>query len=70
MGRAQVLIIFITYSDIPSVVRLGGQKVISSEDENIFREDVPIAKVIPHPEYKRSLYYHDIGLLRLTRKVR
>lgn len=57
-------------SDKPSLVRLGGQKVITSEERNVFREDVPIAQVIVHPEYKRAFYYNDIGLLRLARRVK
>lgn len=43
--------------------------MITSDERNVFREDVPIAEVIAHPEYQRALYYNDIGLLRLSRRV-
>lgn len=57
-------------SDKPSLVRLGGQKVITNDHRNLIRQDLAIAQVLTHPQYKRSLYYNDIGLLRLATKVR
>ena len=44
--------------------------MITADERNLYRDDVPIAGVITHPEYRRALYYHDIGLLRLVRRVK
>lgn len=44
--------------------------MITADERNLYREDVLIAEVIVHPDYQRSLYYNDIGLLRLDRGVK
>lgn len=62
-------LITLSGSDKPSLVRLGGQKVITAEKRSVFK-DVLIAEVIVHPEYQRALYYNDIGLLRLAGRVK
>uniref|UniRef100_U5ESE3 Putative trypsin-like serine protease n=1 Tax=Corethrella appendiculata TaxID=1370023 RepID=U5ESE3_9DIPT len=50
------------------VARLGELSLNSTEDE-AFPEDFKVIETIPHPEYKASVRYNDIALLKLDRKV-
>ncbi|KAK6630239.1 hypothetical protein RUM43_014938 [Polyplax serrata] len=60
----------------PKTVRLGEHNMLTEEDcENGFGcapppVDIPIHKVIPHPEYSRPNLRNDIALIRLAEKVK
>jgi hypothetical protein len=47
-------------------VRIG---VTNLEDTN-HRQQLEVEEIIPHPEYRSSSHYHDIGLLRLKRSAK
>jgi len=47
-------------SEPPSQVRLGGDNLTLAEGE-----DLPIRRVIVHPEYNANTAYNDIALLEL-----
>ncbi|XP_018562070.1 serine protease persephone [Anoplophora glabripennis] len=49
----------------PSVVRLG----VANLTDTVHRQDIKVAEVIPHPDYKNPLVYNDIGLVKLEKKV-
>ncbi|KAB0801690.1 hypothetical protein PPYR_03881 [Photinus pyralis] len=52
----------------PKYVRLGDVKLFSnSGDENV--QDFTISQLIRHPDFKPPSNYHDIGLVKLNRKV-
>ena len=52
----------------PSVIRLGDQNLRSKSD-GLTEVDIPIAEFIKHENYKRSSYYDDIALIRMSRSV-
>lgn len=52
----------------PSIVRLGDQNIKSTLD-GLIEVDVPIAEFIRHENYRRSSYYNDIALIKMTRNV-
>ncbi|XP_030369987.1 serine protease snake [Scaptodrosophila lebanonensis] len=51
----------------PDMVRLGAQQLNSSSEG---QQDIKILIIILHPKYRSSSYYHDIALLKLTRRAR
>ncbi|XP_075146071.1 snake isoform X2 [Haematobia irritans] len=51
----------------PDMVRLGSQNLnVTSKHQ----KDIKILIIILHPKYRSSSYYHDIALLKLTKRVR
>ncbi|XP_053692147.1 uncharacterized protein LOC128740611 [Sabethes cyaneus] len=53
----------------PDVARFGDINIFSDEDDQ-FAQQLKIVQVIRHPDYKFSLSYNDIALLRLEKNVR
>lgn len=53
----------------PDYVRLGELDILSEEDE-AEPETLKIIEVIPHPDYKTSSKYNDIGLVKMEKKVK
>ncbi|XP_037819911.1 serine protease snake [Lucilia sericata] len=51
----------------PDMVRLGTQNLNRTTED---QQDIKILIIILHPKYRSSSYYHDIALLKLTRRVR
>lgn len=49
----------------PDIVKLGIQNI--NEDTEAL--EVEISKIIVHPKYRSSSYYHDIALIKLAKKV-
>ncbi|XP_076280507.1 serine protease persephone [Lasioglossum baleicum] len=52
--------------NVPIEVRLGHEDV-TSIDESVQR--IPISDIMYHPEYKISINYYDVAILKLKRKV-
>jgi len=52
----------------PSIVRLGDQN-LKTRTDGVNEMDVPIAEFITHEKYRRSSYYDDIALIKMTRSV-
>lgn len=52
----------------PTVVRLGDQN-LKSRTDGLSEVDIPIAEFITHEQYRRSSYYNDIALIKLSRSV-
>ncbi|XP_077284901.1 serine protease snk-like [Arctopsyche grandis] len=50
---------------IPVIVRLGEHNLTTQNQHNI--QDINIASIIIHPQYRSARKYHDIALLRLGR---
>lgn len=50
----------------PAMVRLGDQNL---RIDSLTEVDVTISEFIPHEQYRRSSYYYDIALIRLSRSV-
>ncbi|KAH8273146.1 hypothetical protein KR018_006424 [Drosophila ironensis] len=50
----------------PDMVRLGAQKL---NETSAAQQDIKILIIVLHPKYRSSAYYHDIALLKLTRRV-
>uniref|UniRef100_A0A182MQJ3 Peptidase S1 domain-containing protein n=1 Tax=Anopheles culicifacies TaxID=139723 RepID=A0A182MQJ3_9DIPT len=51
-----------------TIVRLGELSLSSSTDD-AFPEDYDVDERIPYPEYRQTSHYHDIALIKLSRKV-
>ncbi|XP_013100659.2 serine protease snake isoform X2 [Stomoxys calcitrans] len=51
----------------PDMVRLGSQNL---NETSKYQRDIKILIIILHPKYRSSSYYHDIALLKLTKRVR
>ncbi|KAK6639074.1 hypothetical protein RUM43_007344 [Polyplax serrata] len=58
-----------TSSGRPVKVRLGEYNLMKNDD-GAHPVDYAIAEIITHPEYKPPSKYHDIALLRLSRRVK
>lgn len=52
----------------PSIVRLGDQNLKSRQD-GLIEVDVPVAEFIKHENFRRSSYYEDIAVIKLSRAV-
>lgn len=52
---------------VPIEVRIGSEDLKSVGDD---AQRIPISNVIPHPEYKRSVNYNDVAILKLSTPVR
>lgn len=52
----------------PNVVRLGEQN-LKSDDDGAHVQDIGIASIMRHPDYKGSSKYFDIALFRLDRRA-
>ncbi|XP_067618713.1 serine protease snake isoform X2 [Eurosta solidaginis] len=50
----------------PDIVRLGTPNL---NENSTYTQDIGIALIILHPDYRTSTYYHDIGLMKLSRQV-
>ncbi|KAM8705163.1 hypothetical protein ACLKA7_009593 [Drosophila subpalustris] len=50
----------------PDMVRLGAQQLNVTSP---WQQDIKILIIILHPKYRSSSYYHDIALLKLTKRV-
>jgi secreted trypsin-like serine protease len=61
-----VYILNTDFSGRAKYVRIG---VTNLEDTN-HRQQLEVEEIIPHPEYRSSSHYHDIGLLRLKRSAK
>ncbi|XP_015593322.1 serine protease snake isoform X2 [Cephus cinctus] len=53
-------------SRVPVLVRLGNDDLGTVIPDPL---EIPISKIIIHPEYNLSTYYHDIAILKLEKKV-
>ncbi|KAG6439401.1 hypothetical protein O3G_MSEX000740, partial [Manduca sexta] len=53
----------------PVVVRLGDQNIDPSVDDGADPIDVPIRKILKHPEYRPPKVYNDIALMELATNV-
>ncbi|XP_037943720.1 serine protease snake-like [Teleopsis dalmanni] len=51
----------------PDMVRLGA---VNLNITSIYQQDIKILLIILHPKYQSSSYYHDIALLKLTKRVK
>ncbi|XP_034113385.2 serine protease snake isoform X1 [Drosophila albomicans] len=51
----------------PDMVRLGAQQLNVTSP---WQQDIKILIIILHPKYRSSSYYHDIALLKLTKRVK
>ncbi|KAG5336657.1 SNAK protease, partial [Acromyrmex charruanus] len=51
---------------VPVEVRVGSEDLKSVGDA----QRIPISNVIPHPQYKRSVNYNDVAILKLSTPVR
>lgn len=58
--------LFLNFSEMPSIVRLGGTKLKSSPEKYT---DYGVRNVYQHPQYKKHTLYNDIGLIRLLKSV-
>lgn len=50
------------------MVRLGDQNIKSRQD-GLQEVDIAIAEFIKHEQYRRSAYYYDIALIKMSRSV-
>ncbi|KAH8340519.1 hypothetical protein KR059_000426, partial [Drosophila kikkawai] len=51
----------------PDMVRLGARQL---NETSAAQQDIKILIIILHPKYRSSAYYHDIALLKLTRRAK
>lgn len=59
-----------TSDESPQIVRLGTVDVLNPKDQSSGHvDDVFIAEIITHPQYKRNYQFYDIALIRLVRQV-
>lgn len=47
-------------------MRLGA---VDLNDNSAHVQRIPVAEIISHPRYKRSLNYHDIAIIKLRREI-
>jgi secreted trypsin-like serine protease len=52
----------------PSIVRLGDQN-LRTRNDGLTEIDIPIAEFIKHESYRKSSYYNDIALIKMSRSV-
>lgn len=52
----------------PSVIRLGDQN-LRSRNDGLTEVDISIAEFIKHESYRKSSYYNDIAVVRMSRSV-
>ena len=52
----------------PSIIRLGDQNLRSRNDGRT-EVDIPIAEFVKHESYRKSSYYNDIAVVRMSRSV-
>ncbi|KMZ03872.1 serine protease snake isoform X1 [Drosophila simulans] len=51
----------------PDMVRLGARQL---NETSATQQDIKILIIVLHPKYRSSAYYHDIALLKLTRRAK
>jgi secreted trypsin-like serine protease len=52
----------------PSIVRLGDQN-LRTRNDGLVEVDIAITEFIKHENYRRSSYYYDIALIKMSRSV-